>query len=164
MELENQIPLRLRFEKEVSKPIPMLLENVKKMKEVVKPEFHITTSEEHIWLHISRQNKKYYSPHLHLELEKINDNSTKVKGLFGPDPALWSFFMFLHFGVAGLFLLSGIIAYSNWSLGNSYMLPIWIMCSMVLIWFVLYFIARSNRKKGIPQAKELENLMLKLLE
>jgi hypothetical protein len=35
---------------------------------------------------------------------------------------------------------------------------------MVNSWFLLYFIARLNRKRGLKQARELEVLMERILE
>jgi len=164
MDLEKQIPLRLRFEIETLKPKQAIIENAQQLKEELKPDYQITVSTEHIWLYVGANNKKYYSPHLHLELEEMeSSNAIKVKGLFGPDPVLWSFFMFLHFGIALVFIVSGVMGYSNWSLGNSFTLPLWIMGCMVAFWFTLYFIARNNRKKGIPQALELEKVMEQML-
>lgn len=34
---------------------------------------------------------------------------------------------------------------------------------MVVAWFTLYYIARRNRKKGIPQMIELEELLDKII-
>jgi hypothetical protein len=33
-----------------------------------------------------------------------------------------------------------------------------VMITMTIVWFLLYFIARYNRNRGIPQARELEKI------
>jgi hypothetical protein len=38
------------------------------------------------------------------------------------------------------------------------------MAIMVVFWFSLYFMARLNRERGVPQMHELEDLMYKVLE
>src|SRR5690606_9950642 len=133
------------------------------IKEKVKPRFIINRLDEHLWIYIGKENKKFYSPHLHLEFEAFENGKTKVKGLFGPDPALWTLFMFLHFVVAGIFIIFGVFAYSNWSLGQPFGIHLAIMLLMIIAWFSLYFTARSNRKKGMPQAREIEKVMNEIL-
>lgn len=164
MEIEKQIQLRPRFEKTVPLSIAAILANAKKLNSELKPDYIINNLDEHIWIYIGKENKKTYSPHLHLELEELPEGGTKIKGLFGPEPALWTMFMFLHFVVAGVFIIFGVFAYSNWSLGQPFGIHLGVMLLMIVAWFVLYFTARSNRKKGMPQAHELEKVMEELLK
>ncbi len=164
MEIENQIQLRPRFERITHKSMEAITKRVISLGEKLNPHFVLKQLDEHLWISIGSENKKYYSPHLHIEFEPLEDGTTKVKGLFGPEPALWTLFMFLHFVVAGIFIIFGVFSYSNWSLRQPYGIHILIMLLMVIAWFSLYFIARSNRKKGMPQAYELEKVMEELLK
>ncbi|MCR9182076.1 MAG: hypothetical protein NXH73_04035 [Flavobacteriaceae bacterium] len=164
MDIDNQIQLRPRFEKSVPKSLITIIANAKELSNSLKPDFIINNLDEHIWIYIGKENKKTYSPHLHLELEELHEGGTKIKGLFGPEPALWTMFMFLHFVVAGIFIIFGVFAYSNWSLGEPFGIHLGVMMLMIIAWFSLYFTARSNRKKGMPQARELEKVMNQLLE
>lgn len=164
MELDNQIQLRPRFEKVVSKTIENIQTDTDSLKQKIKPNFIINQLDEHLWIYIGKENKKFYSPHLHLEFESLEHGKTKVKGLFGPDPALWTLFMFLHFVVAGIFIIFGVFAYSNWTLNQPFGVHLAVMAMMIVAWFTLYFIARSNRKKGMPQAREIQKVMEELLD
>lgn len=164
MEIDSQIALRPRFEKTIALPILEIQEKVNACKKKYAPDFNIRQLDEHIWIYIGEANKELHSPHLHLELEAIDEHHTKVNGLFGPDPALWTMFIFLHFIVAGIFIIFGVFAYSNWSLKQNNLLEISIMLLMIIIWFALYFIARNIRKKGLPQAKEIEKVMNEIFD
>jgi len=159
MEIDSQIALRPRFEKTIALSIGKIQEKVNACKEKYAPHYNIRQLDEHIWIYIGEVHKKLHSPHLHLELEEIDEHHTKVNGLFGPDPALWTMFVFLHFIIAGIFIIFGVFAYSNWSLKQNYSVEISIMFLMSVTWFALYFIARNIRKKGLPQAKEIEKVM-----
>lgn len=163
MKLDNQIQLRPRFEKVVSKTLENIQADADFLKQKIKPDFTLNRIDEHLWIYIGKEHKKFYSPHLHLEFESLKDGTTKVKGLLGPDPALWTMFMFLHFVVAGIFIIFGVFAYSNWTLNQPFGIHLTVMAMMIVAWFTLYFIARSNRKKGMPQAHELEKVMDELL-
>lgn len=151
MEVENNIVLRPRFHKDIALTTETILENAKKLKEEVKEDYRIKVSDNHIFLFITLAKRKYYSPHLHIELEEKEDKTTHVKGLFGPDQTVWTFFMFLHFIIAGIFLIFSMIAYSHWRLKQSTTLDFIIMGTMVVFWFALYAQARINRKKCAPQ-------------
>lgn len=164
MELEKSIVLRPRFQKVVPKSTKEILENAAKLKEAVKEDYRIKVSDNHIFFFITLAKRKYYSPHLHIELIENDDNTTQVKGLYGPDQTVWTFFMFLHFIVGGIFLIFMMIAYSHWRLKQSTTLDFVIMGAMVVIWFALYAQARINRKKCEPQMHQLEALMNRILE
>ena len=91
------------FDPDTAWDTPELLKE--EVKEEVKEDYRIKVSDNHIFLFITLAKRKYYSPHLHIELEEKEDKTTHVKGLFGPDQTVWTFFMFLHFIIAGIFLI-----------------------------------------------------------
>ena len=159
MEPEKSIALRPRFEETSSKSSTAILEKAKLLKKELVADYQIKIIDDYIYFYFSKHKRKYYSPFLQIELEANEDQTTTVKGLFGPEQLLWSFFMFLHFIIAGVFLVFAMMAYTHWSLNQPMGLDFSIMGLMVVFWFVLYFIARENRKKGIPQMHELEDLM-----
>ena len=163
MEPEKSIALRPRFEVESKKSVEQILERAKNLKSELKSDYQIKIIDEHLYFYFSKEKRKYYSPFLHLELE-ADEGKTIIKGLFGPEQLLWTLFMFLHFIVAGLFLVFSMMAYTHWSLNQSIVLDIVVMTFMVVFWILLYFIARINREKGVPQMHELEDLMYKVLE
>jgi hypothetical protein len=163
MEPEKSIALRPKFEVESKNSVDQILERAKTLKSELKSDYQIKIIDEHLYFYFSKEKRKYYSPFLHLELE-ANENKTKVKGLFGPEQLLWTLFMFLHFIVAGLFLVFSMMAYTHWSLEQSIVLDVVVITFMVIFWVLLYFIARINREKGVPQMHELEDLMYKVLE
>ena len=163
MEPEKSIALRPKFEVESKKTVAEILERAKTLKSELKSDYQIKIIDEHLYFYFSKEKRKYYSPFLHLELE-ANEDKTTVKGLFGPEQLLWTLFMFLHFIIAGLFLVFAMMAYTHWSLKQSTVLDFTIMGIMVVFWFSLYFMARLNREQGVPQMHELEDMMHKVLD
>ena len=164
MDIENSIVLRPKFTKDVPKSMESILVRANELKIQVKEDYRIKVSDHHIFFFITLAKRKYYSPHLHVELIENEDKTTHVKGLFGPDQTVWTFFMFLHFFVGGMFLIFSMMAYSHWSLNQSIVIDLAVMSFMVILWFLLYFQARINRKKCAPQMYKLENLMNSILE
>lgn len=164
MEIENSIVLRPKFQKEVPKSIATILNNADRIKAEVKEDYRVKVSDHHIFFFITLAKRKYYSPHLHIELTENEDGSTNVRGLFGPDQTVWTFFMFLHFIIAGVFLVFMMMAYVHWTLKETMTMDFAIMGAMVVFWFALYAQARINRKKCQPQMHKLEELMNRVLK
>lgn len=164
MDAKNEIRLKLRFYRDVTQNIDEIRQKFENYAKSDNRNCSIKMNHNHIWFNIPKNQKEYWSPHLHLELEEKSVSETHIRGLFGPDPTLWTFFMFLHFVIAGIFIIFGMIAYSNYSLKEPYMMDIITMFIMIVIWFLLYVIARQIREKGNVQMNELENEFLSIIE
>lgn len=164
MDANNEIRLRLRFYKDVNENIDVVRQKFEDYKVNCSEDCHLKIKHNHIWMNIPETKREYWSPHLHLELEPKENNETHIRGLFGPEPTLWTLFMFLHFMVAGIFVIFAGIAYSDYVLKNSTTMDFVVMLLMVIVWFLLYFIAKQIRFKGNDQMNELEGKFLEILK
>ena len=156
----NEIVLRPRFQLELQsnlEDLEAVFDNVKTDKFVVK------RLDEHVYIKFKKSETTFWSPQLHLELFSYEKGVSKIHGVFGPNPTLWTFFMFLHFGVGTLFVILGIFAYSYYSLGHD--ITFWLvgMFFLVLIWFTLYAFGRLGKSKGKPQMDQLKQFMKGLI-
>ena len=167
MDTQHEIRLRLRFFKDISENIEIVRQKFIDRSKVISPDFLIKVRDNHVQFTIKGEKQKYWSPHLTLELEEKEGeekNATHIRGLFGPSQTMWTSFMFLHFVVAGVFIIFGMMAFSNFSLNEAYLKNIIVMILMIFIWFLLYVIARQMREKGHEQMDELEKLYLEIIE
>ena len=164
MDANTEIRLRLRFYKDVTENIDLVRQKFENYKLNCTEDCHLKIRHNHIWMNMPEAKREYWSPHLHLELESKSENETHIRGLFGPEPTLWTLFMFLHFMVAGIFLIFSAIAYSNYVLKQPTTMDLVVMLLMVIVWFLLYFIAKQIRFKGNGQMNELEGKFLEILE
>lgn len=164
MEVEKELKLRYKFDKVASKPIEAIVESCEKLKAKVEPDYRIKITEHYIRFSIGILQREKFSPNLKISLEKMEDGNTFIKGTYGPDPVLWFFFIFFHVLVGLVFLIFALIVYSKWTLNQPFKFDLMIMFSMTIVWFLLYFIARLNRSKGMLQMKELEKLYKKVIE
>ena len=158
--LANDIVLRPRFQLELSDSKEQLLEDFAKAE---VPPFLVHRLDEHIFIKFNTKNNHFWSPQLHLEIEALDEESSKLYGVFGPNPTLWTFFMFLHFGVAMIFLILGFWAYSSASLNKPYKFQLVLMGFMGILWVVLYIFGRSGKHKGKPQMEELYRFMMNVM-
>ncbi len=152
VDLPNEIVLRPRFQDAFSECAGNLLERIEG---AARDPFIVKRLDDHLFIKFNERQRHFWSPQLQLEILDEAEGSCRIYGLYGPNPTLWTFFMFLHFGVATLFVILGIWAYSSASLGRPYGLLIGGMAAMVLLWFVLYGFGRAGRAKGKPQMHEL---------
>lgn len=160
-ELGNEIVLRPRFKIEVSTD----LESLKTTFDIVaKNPFSLKRLDEHVYLRFEKSQTDFWSPQLHLEMTSFKKNESTIHGVFGPNPTLWTFFIFLHFGIGTLFVILGIFAYSNYSLGHD--VTIWMagMVFLVVLWFTLYAFGRLGKAKGKPQMKQLKAYLDELIQ
>ncbi|WP_445384152.1 GTP-binding protein [Robiginitalea sp. IMCC44478] len=161
MSLPNEIVLRPRFQQLLAEPAAGVLQRLEQSND---PAFELKRMDDHIFIKIGEARRHFWSPQLQLEILDEEDGGCKIYGLFGPNPTLWTFFMFLHFGVATLFIIFGIWAYSSAALGRDYGILVGAMVFMVVLWFVLYAFGRAGRARGKPQMRELHNFFQKALQ
>jgi len=163
MKNDNNSKLRLRFERFSSKTVEEIKAGFERLKLTQSADFKLRHAGNHIWLGIGMLRRELWSPTLHIEIDKYEDGRTHVKGTFGPDPILWVLFLVMHFIVGTLFLIFGVIAFSKYMLEQSPRFDLIVMFALVNVWFLLYFLARYNRKKGARQMDELLHLSEQLI-
>ena len=162
MALSNEIVLRPRFKIELNQSKESALQKFEAAKEI-QTGLIISRSDEHIFIRIPKNDQHFWSPQLHLEFISYEDDKCTAHGFFGPNPTVWTMFMFFHFIVAILFIGFGIWAYTNASLGNSYAIQIGAMFFMLLIWVGLYLGGRIGKATGQSQMKAMYAFMKDIL-
>lgn len=155
--LPNTIALRPRFQLELKTSNECLLANFEQLQHQY---ISCKRLDEHIFLKFTPKVHHFWSPQLHLEIVPNDDiDSCKLYGVFGPNPTLWTFFIFLHFAIAIVFIALSIWAYSSFALHKPYGLQVGLMILMMGIWFAFYVFGRIGKRKGRPQMQELYNFM-----
>jgi uncharacterized membrane protein YraQ (UPF0718 family) len=162
MPLSNDIVLRPRFKFEIPRSNEAILKDFESSKNTQK-EFIVSRIDDHVFIKFPKKQQHFWSPQLHLEINKIDEKSSMLHGLFGPNPTVWTLFMFLHFLVAGIFIAFAIWTYTNWSLKQSYAVQASVTLLMVLIWVTLYFAGSIGKASSTKEMRLLNNFMFKVL-
>ncbi|MEM6719474.1 MAG: GTP-binding protein [Bacteroidota bacterium] len=163
MSLGEEIILRPRFRMELSEPSETILDRLEATKKT-QDTFVLTRVDQHVFIRIPKAKQHFWSPQLHVEVDEIDDENCLLRGLFGPSPTVWTFFMFLHFLVACLFIGFGVWAYSNAALDKSYAIQVALMFFMVLVWFALYFGGRWGKATGKSEMYDLYDFLKRTLQ
>lgn len=162
MKMTNEVVLRPRFKMEHELSNLEVIELIKQAKP--NPEgYKITIVDEHIFMQLPQKEQNFWSPRLHLELFETPEKTTEIKGFFGPNPSVWTMFMFFHVVVGTLFLADMIWLYSNFTLKTSIGLQIGIGIGLIIIWFLLYAGGTIGKKKGKPGMLSLYKFLLEIL-
>jgi len=163
MPLSNEIVLRPRFKMELNRDNESVLKDFELAKSSQK-NFIVNRIDDHVFIKFPKHKQHFWSPQLHLEINNVNETSSLLHGLFGPNPTVWTMFMFLHFMVAGLFIAFSIWAYTNWSLKSSYALQVSMMLFMIISWIVLYFAGSIGKTSSKGEMMELHQFMNEVLK
>lgn len=163
MPTTNEIVLRPRFKMELNHSNEDVLKVFHEAKNI-QSDFILSRVDDHVFIRFPKHKQHFWSPQLHLEVNDIDSKTSMLHGLFGPNPTVWTLFMFVHFFVAGMFIAFGIWSYTNWTLGNPYGIQLGLMILMVFVWFGLYVAGRMGRSKGKPEMHRLHDFMNYTLE
>ncbi len=158
----NELVLRPRFNFKINHPNEVAL-NAFEAQKSTSCRFIVNRIDDHVFIKCPKDKQTLTSPQLHLEINKIDANTSHIHGLFGPSPTAWTLFMFFHFVLAVLFIGFGIGAYTKWSLDKPFDLYVVFMVLPILGWIILYFIGRYRKEQSIPQMLEQHHFMRDVL-
>lgn len=158
MELGEEIKLRPRFKIDLESDPEIALSAFEQAKKDTS-EFVITRVDNHVFIRLPKDKQHFWSPQLDLEISSFETGKTVLRGLFGPKPAVWTMFMFLHFIVGTIFIGAVVWVYSKASLGEPITVQITILVLLVIVWFVLYFAGRMGKSAGRDEMKVLHRFM-----
>lgn len=151
----NKVLLKPRFKKELTIGKTELLQKIGKSLKEEKHPYRTKLVDNHLVIDVPKLEETFWSPQLHAEVEE-EEGKTVIKGVFGPKPQVWTFFMFVHFAVAIAFVVFLVMAYTQYSLKQDYKFAM-IMCfAMPVIWFLLYFGGQYGKKKSYRQMVEID--------
>ena len=161
--LGEEIVLRPRFTMEFEHPMDWVFERLDHAAKAQK-DFIVTRVDHHIFIKIPVNKQHYWSPQLDLEVFSFNPGQCSVRCLFGPKPAVWTLFMFMHFLVGVLFIGFLIWAYTNYSLDTPFAVQLTLVGLSIIAWFVLYAAGRMGKVAGKQEMYLLYHFMKKTLK
>lgn len=162
MQLSNEVILRPRFQMELELSRLQVIAQFADAKKKQKA-FGISQLDDHIFLRLPAEQRLFWAPQLHLEIYDLTENTCRVHGFFGPNPTVWTMFIFFHVVVGTLFLGDMIWLYSNYNLGNEITVQLFISFALILTWILLYIAGSLGKKKGKPGMRELYRFMLETI-
>ncbi len=158
----NKILLKPRFQIIINKSIDDILQKFETLKKEGHSKYMIKVVSNHVVIDIPDHEAHFWSPQLHFEVERIEQGKSLIKGLLGPKPKVWTFFMFLHFAIAIAFVVFFVMLYVKWSLNQNYHIALAMCLLTPVLSFGLYFAGQVGKKIGRKQIQELYHYLLKI--
>ena len=163
-QVNSNIHLRPRFKMEFNESEAELISKFKDNLKVGDCKYWSIIVDGHIIIDVPKDENYFWSPELNIEVEKNENGTTIVKGLFGPKATVWTLFMFFHFAVAVAFIGFAVTAYVQWSLKTDYSTALYVVIALPVVWIVMYVLGRIGKSTGHKQMDELYKFMMKTLK
>ena len=141
--------VRPRFKFKSQDTIPAFIDKVRQGLQRDNVECIGKIDSSHISLLIPSKDQHYWSPQLSITFETVDDEVV-VRGMYGPNPAVWTMFVFFYGLIAFAIIAISMAGFSQISLGHS--APIlWIVPGLIIAFFSLYLVAYFGQKTGEEQ-------------
>ena len=157
----SSLQLRPRFRKTVDLEAQQIKDRVNRHIKRPDKQIDATVIDNHVILRLLSDEQHYWSPQLSLQLHE-NDQGTLIRGLYGPDPKVWTLFIFLYTGVGFIGLIGLMYGLAQWSLGMSPVV-LWIGLAAGIMEFVIYLVASAGKRIASEQMALLQQEFDKIL-
>ncbi len=129
--------------------------NLRKYLDNHSDEFFGNINREVATIFVKTEEESYWKPNLALRIEK-EDDTTVIRGIFGPSGSVWTFFMFLYF----LFIVAWMTFFTLYYVEkqiNTDNYPWSLPCSFVVLVLIglTYSAARFGQYKGKEEMEKL---------
>ena len=121
-------------------------------------------SMDHVFLDIPAEDQHFWSPQMsfYLEEDEEKEGFTRIRGLFGPKPSVWTLFLFFYLAIGLLGLGFSMYGFSKWSLGD-YSHTIWGLPISLILISTAYLAGKSGEKLGSDQILILKKFLKQAL-
>ncbi len=116
---------------------------------------------DHIEMHIREADRHYWSPVLNVIFDKA-DGGTIVRGRFGPEPQVWTMFMFFYFAALSFVFFSGMWVLVQLQVGHAPKALPYFLTSLVVLALV-FIAAQVGQRKGHDQTVLLQQFCREVL-
>jgi len=113
--------------------------------------------QEHAFIRIPDKNQHYWSPELHVWARE-QDGETIIYGVMGPQPKIWTMFIFFYTGILTTSFFGGSYSIIQLMLGMEASF-LWIIPSGILGVLLVYGAAQYGQYRGKEQMKELKGFL-----
>jgi hypothetical protein len=103
------------------------------------------------------EEQHYWSPQLTITLEE-QDETTLVRGLYGPRPAVWTMFVFFYSIIGFATVIVSMIGLSFWTLDMPAGI-LWFVPVLLLLFLSLYLVAYFGQRFGHKQLTRIHRFL-----
>ena len=112
-----------------------------------------------IVIKMKKKHQRFWSPQLSISIDKT-DTGSILRGLYGPRPTIWSFFIFLYTGIGVCILFAGLYGLARISL-NLQAPILWLLPVLAGLALLLYIFAQAGQKISAQQMFDIHHFFEK---
>jgi len=143
--------VRPRFEIETHKTIEDIISQIKEKLKYNSHHLHGQAMQDHITIRVNKSHRHYWSPQLSIIMQREeNDTKTKIIGVYGPMPNVWTLFALGYLAIGVLFTFISIIGFSQKALGNECKI-LWVLPVLAALATIMYLSSQMGQKLGAAQ-------------
>lgn len=140
--------IRPKFEWTTTKTPDEIITLIKEKLRTSTQNLHGQAMHDHITIRINKAQRHYWSPQLNvLMYREPEDTTTRLVGVYGPMPNVWTLFTLSYLAIGVLVLFITIIGFSQRALGNEAKI-LWALPFLATIAVVLYLVSQMGQKLG----------------
>ena len=103
-------------------------------------------------------DQHFWSPQLTITLDANEEDKTKVRGLYGPKPSVWTMFVFFYAAIGFAIMIISMIGLSYWTLGKPATI-LWLVPILLIVFLSLYLVAYFGQRLGHKQMTNLHRFL-----
>ncbi len=113
-------------------------------------------------LHVPHGERRLWSPHLSVRLDAEPEGCT-LFGRFAPHPEVWTFFMFLYFGIVFFVVFGGVFGYVQW-VSSEPAWALWAVWVGVPLIGLIHVAGAVGQRLGYAQMVSLRNELAQIVD
>ncbi|MFZ1749088.1 MAG: hypothetical protein WAU01_02805 [Saprospiraceae bacterium] len=143
--------IRPKFEMTSKKSIEEIIIAVKEKLTHNTHHLHGQAMQDHITIRVNRDHRHYWSPQLSVLMQREpDDTETKIIGIYGPMPNVWTLFTVGYLAIGTLATFISIIGFSQRALGQDSGV-LWVLPILILVALMMYISSQFGQKLGAAQ-------------
>jgi len=155
---QNTLRVRPRFRFKLNVSQADAKEKILKALEGDRASWNGKIVDNHVIIKVPQDQQHYWSPQLSLELEQ-QEETTLVRGLFGPKPGVWTMFVFFY-SAFGFLTLMGLIFGLSQMMLKMEPYGLWSVPVGTILLVGLFIISKIGQRLGQEQMNKLNSLLL----
>ena len=136
------------------------LQRIDEEKAISKEKVIVRVEGDHVKLDVPINERHYWSPQISFRVESDEENPerSRVKGVIGPRPAVWTMFTLIYLAIGTLGISLSFYGISKWMLGNFSNL-VWALPISLLLMLSAYKAGKIGEKLGHDQVEVLKGFI-----
>lgn len=110
-------------------------------------------------IYAKTSHNNFWKPYLSLRIETV-ENKTEIRGIFGPSSAVWTFFMFLYFGLSVSFMVFITLYFVTKQIkSNDFPWAIYAAIASVVLLLITYIATKIGQLKAKKEMHQLKKIV-----